>query len=567
MQSNHRCLDLEVTSSEIKIPRTAKGMEVPLGTMNLSLFAEDQNGNDITCHSDPSSDSPRDSSNHGGKTNSTADIEMTKDCVSDLISTASIIKEVDVQSKRTTVSCMKTADDNCNQNVTFMISDLQKDNIGSECTMIDIHGLHVKKCDGISKTYPSTEVQQPFVIASVTPSCSNSSENCSVSSGEMLIRGSSFIIHESDQLSSASVLEESSDMPSDVGLIPGFLPDVCEGLVNNMVSVSGQNSKHPDFGLTFIQPSNKTFTMEEDVFQTIPHNEPGESIASHLVADVHHLECITPVNLKKYHMEGERSTRSISDEGKTFQIPTSEELDISGNPQTSTPVQSMSSKTFCVSDSPLENDFGSPLAQVTKEQQTSVSQKPKTLLSASTKSNKLETKKYAKPDFSNVKSKIMSRPTNVLKPSSVTVVSTSSNIINKNQTIPSHFIHSVTSPPNSTSEVSSRSTVTHGSLKRDQNTIIKRTLSSNYQEPAPASRVRTGSETSSSLKLTEDTTVKNSQVGRIKNIFTHAKSSCVGGFLSRSSLAKLGDKHASREEKCLGKPQKSSPKVSENLCL
>ncbi|XP_026773508.3 microtubule-associated tumor suppressor 1 homolog A isoform X1 [Pangasianodon hypophthalmus] len=564
MQSNHRCLDLEVSTSELKITQTAKGMEVPLNAMHVSLFAEDQNGNDITCLSDHSSGSPRGSCSHG-KTNSPADVEMMEDCVSELISTTSIIKKVDMQSSAATVSCMKTADDNCNQNVTFMISGLHNGNIDSESTMPDVHGLPVKKYDGID-----TDAQQAFVIGSVTPSCSSSSENYnSVSSGEMLIRSNSFIIHESDQLLSASVLEESLDMPSDVGPIPGLLPDVCEGLVNNMVSATGQNSKHPDFGVTFIQPSNQTFTMEEDVFQTIPHNGPGESRASHLVAGVNHSECVTPVNLKKSHIEAERSTRSTSAEGKIFQIPTCEELDISGNAQTSTPVQSMSSKTFCFSDSPLnksKNDFGSPLAHVMKEQQSSVCPKPKTSLTTSTKSNKLETKKYAKPDFSNIKSKIMSRPTNASKPSSATVFSASSNTRqHKNQTRPSHSMQSIASPAKSTSAISSSSTLACGRLKRDQNNVIKRTHSSTCQDtaPAPKSRPRTWSETSSSLKTSgEDTSVKEPQVGRIKNTFTNAKSSSVGGFLSRTSLTKLGDRHASsREEKCLRKPQRTSPKA------
>lgn len=566
MQSNHKCLDLEVSSSELKITRTPKSMEAPLSSMHLSLFAEDQNGNGITCLSDSLSPSPRDISSHG-MTNSPADVEMTKDCVSELISTTNIIKELNVQSKLAAVSCMKTADDNCNQNVTFVISGLQNGNIDSRSTITDVHGLHVKKCDGIPKACPSTGSRQASVIRSVTPACSSSSENCSsVSSGEMLIRGNSFIIHESDQQLSASVLEESSDVSLGVGLLPGLLPDVCDGLVNNVVSAIGQNSKHPDFGATYIQPSNLTFTVEEDVFQTIPHpNGPAESQALLFVTGVNQSECVTPVNWKKSHVEAERSTRSTSDEGKIFRIPTSEELDISGNAQTSTPVQSMNSNTFCVSDSPLKSDFESPLAQIIKEQKRSTSQKFKTSLTASTtKSNKLETKKYTKPDFSNIKSKIMSRPITALKPSCVTDISSHTKQ-HKNQTRPSHSMQSIVSPTNSTPAVSSSSSLTCGSHKRDQNNVIKRTRSSTYQDtaPAPKSRHRTWSETSSSLKTNgEDTTLKDSQVGRIINPLSRAKTLSAGGFLSRTSLTKLGDRHASKEDKCLRKPPKSSPKVS-----
>ncbi|KAK3564546.1 hypothetical protein QTP86_022787 [Hemibagrus guttatus] len=564
MQSNHRCLELEVNSSEPKITQTTKDMEVPLGAQHLSLFAEDQNGNDISCLSDTSSDSPRDSSSHG-QTYSPADVEMTEDCVSDLISSASIIKKVDKQSHMAAVSCMKTAGDNCNQNMTFMITGLQKGNIDSESIAPDVRDLPVK--GSFSKMCPNTDAEQAFVIGSVPPSHSRSSERySSVSSGEMLIRSNSFIIHESDRRLSASVLEESSDMPSDVGMMPSSLPDVCEGLVNNMVSATGQNNTHPDFGVTFIQPCNQTFTMEEDVFQPVFHNGPEGSRASHLVAGVNHIECVTPTNMKKSHIEAERASCSTSIEGKTFHVPSSEELDISGNAQTSTPVQSLSSKTFCFPDSPLNNSksvSGSPLVQVLKEQQSSLCQNPKTSLTASTKIIKLETKKYAKDDFSNIRSKIMSKPNSVLKPSNVSVVNASSKIKQpKIQSRPSHSMQSIASPTKSASAMSSSSTLTCGSLKMDQNNVIKRARSSTCQDTAPArkSRPRMWSET---LPKTngEDPTVKDSQITRTENTSANAKSSSIGGFLRRTSLTKLGDRHSSREEKCLKKPQKPSPKA------
>ncbi|KAK3535916.1 hypothetical protein QTP70_021214 [Hemibagrus guttatus] len=565
MQSNHRCLELEVNSSEPKITQTTKDMEVPLGAQHLSLFAEDQNGNDISCLSDTSSDSPRDSSSHG-QTYSPADVEMTEDCVSDLISSASIIKKVDKQSHMAAVSCMKTAGDNCNQNMTFMITGLQNGNIDSESIAPDVRDLPVK--ESFSKMCPNTDAEQAFVIGSVPPSHSRSSERySSVSSGEMLIRSNSFIIHESDRRLSASVLEESSDMPSDVGMMPSSLPDVCEGLVNNMVSATGQNNTHPDFGVTFIQPCNQTFTMEEDVFQPVFHNGPEGSRASHLVAGVNHIECVTPTNMKKSHIEAERASCSTSIEGKTFHVPSSEELDISGNAQTSTPVQSLSSKTFCFPDSPLNNSksvSGSPLVQVLKEQQSSLCQNPKTSLTASTKIIKLETKKYAKDDFSNIRSKIMSKPNSVLKPSNVSVVNASSNIKQpKIQSRPSHSMQSIASPTKSASAMSSSSTLTCGSLKMDQNNVIKRARSSTCQDTAPArkSRPRMWSET---LPKTngEDPTVKDSQITRTENTSANAKSSSIGGFLRRTSLTKLGDRHSSREEKCLKKPQKPSPKLA-----
>lgn len=568
MQSNHKCLDLEVNSSEPEITRTTKGMAVPLDTLHHSLFAEDQNGNDISCFTDTSSDSPRDSSSHG-QTYSPADVEMTEDCVSDLISSTSIIKKVDKQTHMSAVSCMKTAGDNCNQNMTFMVMGLQNGNTDFESTASDVHDLPLKIGEGVSKMCANTDAEQAFVIGSIPPSCSSSSEKySSVSSGEMLIRSNSFIVHESEQPLSASVLEESSDMPSDAGMMPSLLPDVCEGLVNNMISATGQINTHPDFGVTFIQPCNQTFTMEEDVFQTVLHNGPEGSRASHLVAGVNHIECVTPVNMKKSHIEAEKATRSTPIEGKTFHVPTSEELDISGNVQTSTPVQSLSSKTFCFSESPLNNSksvSGSPLVQVMKEQQSSVCQKSKTL-TVSTKNTKLETKKYAKPDFSNIRSKIMSKPNSVLKPSNMAVVNASSNIKQpKNQSKPSYSMQSIASPTKSASAISSSSTLTCGSIKMDQNNVIKRARSSTCQDTAPArkSRPRIWSETEPKTNG-EDLTVKESQITRTENTSANAKGSSRGGFLSRTSLTR----HASsREEKCLKKLQKPNPKVSSNQTL
>ncbi|XP_047658334.1 microtubule-associated tumor suppressor 1 homolog A isoform X2 [Tachysurus fulvidraco] len=527
-------------------------MEVSLSALHVSLFEEDQNGNDITCVSDPSSDSQR---------NSSRDVEMIGDCGSDLISATSIIKNVDIETHVAAVGCMKTAGDNCNQNMTFMISGLQNGSIDSESTTADVRDLLVKNGNDISRMCPNTDAQPGFVSPSY---CSSSNKNSSVSSGEMLIRSNSFIVHESEQLLSASVLEDSSDMPSDISMMPGLLPDVCEGLVNNMLCAAGQNNKHSDFGVTFIQSCNQTFTMEEDVFQTVFHNGPEESRTSRLVAGLNHIECVTPANMKKSHVEAERATHSTSAEGKTFQILTSEELDISGNAQTSTPVQSVSSKTFCFSESSLnksKSDFGSPLAQVVKEQKNSVFQKPKSSLTASNKSNKLEPKKYAKPDFSNVRSKIMSKPNSVLKPSNVAVGSASANIKQpKIQSRPSHSMQSITTPTKSISVVSSSSTLTCASLKKDQNNVIKRAHSSTCQDTAPArkSRPRMWSETIG------EGTVKESQVSKIESTPTNAKSSSVGGFLSRTRLNKPGDRpDSSREEKSgfLRKPQKPSSKA------
>ncbi|KAI4897256.1 hypothetical protein NFI96_024626 [Prochilodus magdalenae] len=568
-------------------------MEAPHRVMHLTFSVEDRNGNDITCPIDPSPESLRSTSSLShGSTDSTDDVEMAEDCITEDTFTKNLIRKAVLQSDNTPkVDLVKSDNSNCNQNMTLMVSGLQNGSAGSECAKLpaDIHGLIVK--NKVPETHLDSPDQEVVVPGSVKQSCCGSDErSSSVSSGEMVIRSNSFLLHESEPLLSVSLLEESSHSPSDVGLMPGLLPDVCEGLVNNVISASGKDTKHQGFGDTFIQSTNQTFIMEEEVFQTasgslVPQRGIGDSRTLHLTTGVDRSECVTPVHWNRSNTEAQRfqgrasgSPYSTPAEGKTFQLAASEELDISGNVQTSTPVQSLSSKTFCLpslSDSSLskgKGELGSPVAQVIQEQPSSVSLKPKTPLTAPTKC-KSEVKKFAKPDFSNVKSKISSRPSSALKPSSVAVVKVSSNIsrqINKIQaTKTPHSMQRKTSPTKTTPAISSNSTVTLtcSSLKKDQ-----RVRSSTCHEatPAPKARLRTWSETSTSSKAAkEEPSEKEPQVRRTLKAFTTIKPSSELSGQNPTERAKLAEKHsASGEEKqedgslsVSRKPQKNTLKT------
>ncbi|XP_062856497.1 microtubule-associated tumor suppressor 1 homolog A isoform X1 [Trichomycterus rosablanca] len=522
-------------------------MEAPRRAVYLSLSVEDQNGKELNYSSD-SSDSPR------------ASTHSSEDC-SVMTSAENLNRKVIVQSENMDmVDCVATLNNNSNQNVTFMISGLQNGSVYSGSSMSCVRSVVVQKSDRVVEKCLDFEADKVFNMGSVNPSSHGLCEICSsVSSDEMVIRGSSFIIHEPDDILSASVLEQSPDKLSDVGLMPGLLPDVCEGLVNNIINISEEGSKHHEFGVTFIQPNNQTFIMEEEVFQTVSgsvgsHKGSGESRYLDFLTVVDCSDCITPVCQKKFHTEAQKSTNSTPGEAKTFHIP-AEELDISGNVQTSTPVQSLTGKTclLSLSDSLInkgKSDLGSPITEVMKEPQSSASQKPKTPLTAPAKSNKIQTKRFVKPDFSNMKSKILPRPVSTFKPSTVAVVKASTNLVKR----PSQSMEHKASLTSSTKpEVSSN-------LKKDQNGLIKRKPSTSQDGTHIAkSRHHTWSEASNTNG--EESCVKDQQVSKTSDNCTTAKTSSVG-LKSRFGLTKQGkeEKHGSGWN-MWKKPQKSASKT------
>lgn len=521
-------------------------MEAPQRVMHLSLSVEDRNGNKVTCPTDPSPDSLRTTSSLShGSTDSPDDVEMAEDCISEVTLAENIMRKVVLQTGASNmVDYLKNNNDNCNQNMTILVSDLQNGSVDSEhAPLPTVCGPIVQKnCKG-SDTHNDYTEQEILVLNSVKLSQCDSDERCSsVSSSEMVIRSNSFLLTESEPLLSVSLLEESSDILSDSGLKPALLPDVCKGLVNDTFSAKGKDITHQELGVTFIQSTNETFIMEEDVFQTassslIPQRAVGESKSSHLIPGVDRSECVTPVNFKKSKTEALRcqwhtggSAHSTPPEGKTYQHAASEELDISGNVQTSTPVQSLTSKTFCCpsfSDSSLSKrkcDLESPMGQVFNKEPSSVSQKPKTHLTVTTKSHKPEIKKFARPDFSNVKSKVASRNNSAFKAPSVSAVKCSPNAshqVNKNQTTKTYHSVQHKTPVRST-VISSNSTVASAcnSLKKPQSNVSKRVRSSTCQEGVPSlkSRLRTWSETSKATS--ERSYEKETQVSKILNAVT-----------------------------------------------
>lgn len=489
-------------------------MEIVHKSMNLTFSIEDKKGNNITCPSEHSPDSVRSSSSWSCRSSdSPPDVDMD-DCFSDATSketlkttsstftctdtvTTAVMKSNDV-----VADCINSKIDNWNENMTFLIADPKTTT--TECD----------KKDNASSHCGARELSE---VDSYEPSRRGSSENCcSVSSSEMVMRSNSFILHETDQPLSISVLGESRaslDISSDIGVVSGMLPDVCEGLrEEHSAKLSTGESKNMGLECTYIQPGNQTFLIEGDLIH---------------LPDIEKHECVTPVHqisskdVQKLPCYAGGSGHSTPVEGKTVLLTASEDLDISGNAQTSTPVQSLSNKTFCLpslSESPLQKDEGdsvSPMAQIINRLEADASQKPTSLMAAS-RSKKVEIKKFPKPNFSNIKSKIISRATNPFKTSSAQIPKTSSSNVLQAE---SENLERKASPNKSTSV-----TITSATPARHVKSSVaaKRTLSSTCQESGPASksRPRRWSESATSFKSTTDPQEKNPQVNGPLSIAT-----------------------------------------------
>ncbi|XP_051715510.1 microtubule-associated tumor suppressor 1 homolog A isoform X2 [Ctenopharyngodon idella] len=507
-------------------------METTHRSMNLTFPIEDKNGNNITCPSEHSPDSLRSTSSLScGGTDSPHDVEM-EDCITCPAKIETSSSKVVKSSGTIAVDFAKSKIDNWNENVTLLVVEPKN----TEC--------NDRGSDRSSEASPDSGERELSEVDSCEPSRRGSSENCcSVSSGEMVMRSNSFVLHETDQPLSISLIGDSRtslDISSDLGVGSGMLPDVCEGLAE----VPQGESKNQGLECTYIQPNNQTFLIDE------------KSLS------IEKLECVTPVHYQKSNKDVQKlacntggSNHSITPvEGKTVLLTASEDLDISGNAQTSTPVQSVSNKTFCLpslSESPLNKDEGdslSPMAQVISQQQDTASQKPKTSLMSASKSNKIEIKRFPKPNFSNIKSKIMSRATNPFK----TPKTSSSSIpqTNESQTMD----QTKSSPTKSISNtVTSTSATPAQSVK--SSSAAKRTRSSTCQESGPASksRPRRWSESATSFKTSKDgSQEKNPQVNRVLNNLTTPQKNTKGVSQNQGGKTKPADTHESTREDLQG---------------
>ncbi|XP_056626050.1 microtubule-associated tumor suppressor 1 homolog A isoform X1 [Triplophysa dalaica] len=466
-------------------------MEIKHNSMNLTFSIEDKNGNNITCPSEPSPDSMRSlSSLSCGSSDSPPDVEM-KDCISDATSK----KTLKIRYPSTSGSF--------------------------KCTEVD----------------------------SYKPSRRGSGENCcSVSSSEMVMRSNSFILHDTEQPLNISVLGKSRtslDISSDIGVVSGMLPDVCEGLgEEHPAKLSTGESKNRALECTFIQPGDQTFLIEGDLIQ---------------LPDIEKHECATPVHQKsskdvqKLPCNTGGASHSTPVEGKTVHLMALEDLDISGNAQTSTPVQSVSNKTFCLpplSESPLQKDEGdsvSPMAQIINRQECDASPKPKSLMA--NRSKKVEIKRFPKPNFSNIKSKIISRATNPFKTSSAPKTS-SSNILQANESENLDLSSQRKSSPNKSTSLAVTNTCATPARHVKSSVVVKRTRSSTCQESglASKSRPRRWSESATPFKTaTDGSQEKNQRVNGTLSISATPQTLSKGSAQNKDGKIKPDGSESSKE--------------------
>ncbi|XP_051945117.1 microtubule-associated tumor suppressor 1 homolog isoform X2 [Xyrauchen texanus] len=478
-------------------------------------------------------------------------------------------KEVVNSSGTIIADLVKSKINNWNQNMSLLKVDTKTSDVGATDFK---ESVSVETNDRCSESSPVCGERELSEVDSSEPSQRGSNENCcSVSSGEMVMGSNSFVLQETDQPLSISLLGESKtslDISSDFGMVLGMLPDVCEGLCEDYsAKVPEGDPENQGLEHTFLQPNNHTILIDGDFFQ-MPLGlsycqRETEDKTLHLGSE--QTEFVTPVhhhNIQKLSCNTDRSNHSTPAEGKKLLLTASEDLDICGNAQTSTKVQSVSNKTFflpSLSESLLNKDEGdsvSPMAQVINRHQGSASQKSKTPLVAARKSGKVEIKRFPKPNFSNIKSKILSRATNPFKTSSVPVSKASSSSVpqaNENQTV-GHSAQCKSSPKSTSAAVSHNAATPAQSVK--SSSAAKRTRSSTCQESGPASKSRAcrWPKSVTSFKSSKDGSQENnSQVNRTLNNLATPQILSKGDSQSLGGKIKPADGHASSKEDNQGK--------------
>ncbi|XP_041930300.1 microtubule-associated tumor suppressor 1 homolog A isoform X2 [Alosa sapidissima] len=294
----------------------------------------------------------------------------------------------------------------------------------------DTHDDHARYCidgsvDGSSRASSPllSSARQSVSESSSEPPCRSFSDG----SMDRVLRSNSFCLQDSDQALSISYLAESAGSPatpSDLGV-----PSLRE-----LGVTPKEQMKHLHLGDVPFSPHNQTYFLDECTGQ------PALSVAakargSPLAVPTSKFDFATPGScrtghsaLKLRHNNTQGSGRLMTAADSTFMVPASEESDPS-NVQTSTPVQSLSNKTFCLptlNESPFTKepgDQGSSKADGMKEQPGSGPTPTGVATKTATVAPKV--KKFTKPDFSAVKSKIFSKQASTQKSSNLPVVQAS----------------------------------------------------------------------------------------------------------------------------------------------
>ncbi|XP_031645665.1 microtubule-associated tumor suppressor 1 homolog A isoform X4 [Oncorhynchus kisutch] len=346
-------------------------------------------------------------------------------------------------------SCVNTSLDNWNGNITLVITSLQGhhgDNQGDWGSTTSSGDRSV----AASSELASPEGEESSSSVSLRGSSEN---NCSIGSGEVAMRWNSFCLEEADtltvslslvELSTSSSAHGSPALSADLGhgllslSTTTTLPDVCDGLLENRPTDTLKVKDNPGpqcWGMTFIQSDDQDLPPEGDGLapprspvDVDPCEAEGVHQATFLCEPTPSAACGGASPAPSRRVSSDAYISGGSTEGRTFMLPASEELDLDGRAQTSTPVQCAGNKPLdlpSLTESPCtgeQSHIGSPVVQTAIDQRGAAPMlaSPKHCLVASlppssaNRISKAEIKKFPKPDFSRVRPKIMSRPAHPL---------------------------------------------------------------------------------------------------------------------------------------------------------
>lgn len=260
--------------------------------------------------------------------------------------------------------------------------------------------------------------ESPTSLFEVSHRASTDNGGCSLSSEEMVIRSNSFCLEDQSPLVVSSL--EDSPMCLAAGC-QALAAQLSEGEKSSGIFCEEKTS-HPRLGMTFTQADLSTVENKMATESLIELPSEKESHFMTFVCEP------SPEDLRKETQFPSESevfffTSVTPEQGKAV-LPASSIVERTNdyNTQTSTPVQDIGNKMPSLTSlSPETGKAVSPMQPPVEQQQTSAASKHEVaqLPPSEGKIRKLQLKKFPKTDFSNIKSKVVTRNFPRMKASSV----------------------------------------------------------------------------------------------------------------------------------------------------
>ncbi|KAM9356774.1 microtubule-associated tumor suppressor 1 homolog A [Symphorus nematophorus] len=405
-------------------------LTVPLPPRDLQLGSSSESHYSNSSLS-PSPDSNSNSSNlSDGEAISSPDINMLECCLSDTY-------PVDNPYSTTLPSGNLLCGVSMNLNQTFIATPVNGSvNLWNEnLSLMSSHEMGSKKYQTFSK---NTEDGSSSDVAVTSPdsagreselgSCETSrrgsTENdcCSLSSGEMVIRSNSFCLEDQSLLVVSSLEESSVSLPAghpvlpvESNLLSTTLLDVCEKSPERVIE---ENTGHRCLGMTFTQadvPTEENDMATSNSFVALPSENEGALLMT-FVCETSPADCGKEAQLASAEAQPLHFRCALTPEqGKSFVSTLSAMQDSEKDIHTSTPIQNNGNQIPGLpsfSESPCNTNASSPGLHPVKQPQISMSPKQRLvagLQRSGSKVKKIEIKKFPKSDYSNIKSKVVTR--------------------------------------------------------------------------------------------------------------------------------------------------------------